>query len=72
MEEKRASAVLAILRRTFTMPKWTEAKRNPFETLIDDYFTEHGGQKHRKSLRTPLEQVRNQVRSAGESRNQPD
>jgi endonuclease-3 len=34
MEEKRASAVLAILRRTFTMPKWTEAKRNPFETLI--------------------------------------
>jgi endonuclease-3 len=34
MEEKRASAVLAILRRTFTMPKWTEAKRDPFETLI--------------------------------------
>jgi endonuclease-3 len=34
MDEKRASAVLAILRRTFTMPKWTEAKRNPFETLI--------------------------------------
>jgi endonuclease-3 len=34
MDEKRASAVLAILRRTFTLPKWTEAKRNPFETLI--------------------------------------
>jgi endonuclease-3 len=34
MDEERASAVLAILRRTFTMPKWTEAKRNPFETLI--------------------------------------
>ena len=34
MEEKRAFAVLAILRRTFTLPKWTEAKRNPFETLI--------------------------------------
>jgi endonuclease-3 len=34
MDEKRASAVLAILRRTFTMPKWTEAKRKPFETLI--------------------------------------
>ena len=34
MDEKRASTVLAILRRTFTMPKWTEAKRNPFETLI--------------------------------------
>jgi endonuclease-3 len=34
MDEKRAVAVLAILRRTFTMPKWTEAKRNPFETLI--------------------------------------
>jgi endonuclease-3 len=34
MDEKRASAVLAILRRTFTLPKWTEAKRDPFETLI--------------------------------------
>jgi len=34
MKEKQASAVLAILRRTFTMPKWIEAKRNPFETLI--------------------------------------
>jgi endonuclease-3 len=34
MDEKRASAVLAILRRTFTMPKWTKAKRKPFETLI--------------------------------------
>ncbi len=34
MDEKRAPAVLAMLRRTFTMPKWTEAKRNPFETLI--------------------------------------
>jgi endonuclease-3 len=34
MDEKRAATVLAILQRTFTMPKWTEAKRNPFETLI--------------------------------------
>src|SRR4030042_2298187 len=34
MDEKRAATVLAILRRTFTLPKWTEAKRNPFETLI--------------------------------------
>ena len=34
MEEKRAAAVLQILRRTFTMPKWTEAKRDPFKTLI--------------------------------------
>jgi len=34
MDEKRASAVLTILRRTFTLPKWTEAKRNPFKTLI--------------------------------------
>jgi endonuclease-3 len=34
MTEKRAEEVLQILRRTFTMPKWTEAKRNPFETLI--------------------------------------
>jgi endonuclease-3 len=34
MTEKRAGEVLQILRRTFTMPKWTEARRNPFETLI--------------------------------------
>jgi endonuclease-3 len=34
MDEKRASAVLTILRRTFTLPKWTEAKRDPFKTLI--------------------------------------
>lgn len=34
MDEKHASAVLAILRRTFAMPKWTDAKHNPFETLI--------------------------------------
>jgi endonuclease-3 len=34
MEEKRAVAVLQILRRNFAMPKWTEAKRDPFKTLI--------------------------------------
>ena len=34
MEKKRAVAVLQILQRTFTMPKWTEAKGNPFKTLI--------------------------------------
>jgi endonuclease-3 len=34
MDEKRAAAVLQILRRTFTMPKWTEGKHNPFETLV--------------------------------------
>ena len=34
MEEKRAVAILKILRRTFTMPKWSEAKRDPFKTLI--------------------------------------
>ena len=34
MDEKRASAILAILRQTFTMPKWTKAKRDPFKTLI--------------------------------------
>jgi endonuclease-3 len=34
MDEKRAAAVVQILRRTFTMPKWTEAKRDSFETLI--------------------------------------
>ncbi|HUT16800.1 MAG TPA: endonuclease III [Acidobacteriota bacterium] len=34
MEKKRTVAVLQILQRTFTMPKWTEAKGNPFKTLI--------------------------------------
>ena len=34
MKDKRAVTVLQILRETFAMPKWTEAKRNPFETLI--------------------------------------
>jgi len=34
MTEERAANVLRILRRTFPMPKWTKAKRNPFETLI--------------------------------------
>jgi endonuclease-3 len=34
MTEERAANILRILRRTFAMPKWTEAKRNPFETLI--------------------------------------
>jgi len=34
MEKKRTVAVLQILQQTFTMPKWTEAKGNPFKTLI--------------------------------------
>ncbi|UCF44844.1 MAG: endonuclease III [Candidatus Bathyarchaeota archaeon] len=34
MKKKRAIAVLQILRRTFTMPKRIEAKRDPFKTLI--------------------------------------
>ena len=33
-EDKRAATVLQILRQTFAMPKWTESKRKPFETLI--------------------------------------
>jgi endonuclease-3 len=34
MTEERAAEVLRILQRTFAVPKWTEVKRNPFETLI--------------------------------------
>ena len=34
MAEERGAHILRILRRTFAMPKWTKAKRNPFETLI--------------------------------------
>jgi endonuclease-3 len=31
---KRAATILQILRQTFAMPKWTEKKHEPFETLI--------------------------------------
>jgi endonuclease-3 len=34
VKDKRAATVLQILRENFAMPKWIEAKRNPFETLI--------------------------------------
>jgi endonuclease-3 len=34
MTVERAAEVLRILRRTFAMPEWTEAQRNPFKTLI--------------------------------------
>jgi len=34
VKDKRAATVLQILRETFMLPKWTKAKRNPFETLI--------------------------------------
>jgi len=34
VKDKLAATVLQLLRGTFTMPKWTIAKRNPFKTLI--------------------------------------
>jgi len=34
VKDKRAATVLHILRQTFTMPRWTESKRKPFDTLI--------------------------------------
>jgi endonuclease-3 len=34
VKDKRAAIVLQILRENFAMPKWTQAKRDPFETLI--------------------------------------
>jgi len=34
MKDKRTVTVLQILRETFVMPKWTKAKRDPFEILI--------------------------------------
>jgi endonuclease-3 len=40
-EDKRAAKVLQILRQTFTMPKWTESKRNPFETLIETVISQN-------------------------------
>jgi endonuclease-3 len=34
VKDKRAATVLQVLRQTFALPKWTKAKRDPFETLI--------------------------------------
>ena len=34
MKNKQTGTILQILRKTFAMPKWTEVKRDPFETLI--------------------------------------
>jgi endonuclease-3 len=34
MEEKRASAILKILKKTFALPEWTKGNRDPFKTLI--------------------------------------
>jgi endonuclease-3 len=34
MEEKRASAILKILKKTFVLPEWTKGNRDPFGTLI--------------------------------------
>jgi len=34
MTENRAEKILRILRKTFTMPKWTTSNRDPFKTLI--------------------------------------
>jgi endonuclease-3 len=33
-DDKRATTILQILRKTFAMPKWTKSKGDPFETLI--------------------------------------
>jgi endonuclease-3 len=34
MEEKRAAAILTILKKTFALPEWAKEKRDPFRTLI--------------------------------------
>jgi len=34
MTERRAEKILETLRKAFTMPKWTNSKRDPFQTLI--------------------------------------
>jgi endonuclease-3 len=46
MEEKRAVAVLQILRRNFAMPKWTKAKRDPFKTLIVTIISQNTADKN--------------------------
>jgi endonuclease-3 len=33
-DDKRATTILQILRKTFAMPNWTKSKGDPFETLI--------------------------------------
>lgn len=34
MTERRAEKILETLRKAFTMPKWTNSKRDPFQTLV--------------------------------------
>jgi len=34
MTERQAEKILEILQKTFTMPKWTDSKRDPFQILI--------------------------------------
>jgi endonuclease-3 len=34
VKDKRTATILQILRENFVMPKWTETKHDPFETLI--------------------------------------
>jgi endonuclease-3 len=34
MTERQAEKILEILRKTFTIPKWTNSRRDPFQTLI--------------------------------------
>ncbi|MCW4008732.1 MAG: endonuclease III [Candidatus Bathyarchaeota archaeon] len=34
MGEERADIILKVLQQTFTLPKWADGQRNPFETLI--------------------------------------
>lgn len=34
MTKRQAEKILEILRKTFTKPKWTDSKRDPFQTLI--------------------------------------
>jgi endonuclease-3 len=46
MIEERAAEVLRILRQTFAMPKWTEAQRNPFETLIVTVISQNTADKN--------------------------
>jgi endonuclease-3 len=46
MTEERASEVLQILRRTFDMPTWSEAKRDPFKTLVVTIISQNTADKN--------------------------
>jgi len=46
MTENRAEKILQILRKTFSMPKWTTSNKDPFKTLIVTIISQNTASKY--------------------------